>query len=209
LVPALSITILALPTTTALIRRLPMIEMLDVQFDDVASIAAIHCASWRSTYRGVLRDDFLDGDLLANRLALWHQRLASAADSFFGVIAWQDGQPVGFSFGYPLADPVFGHLVDNLHVLPQMKGQGLGRRLLQAMAARCQARGDGAGMFLWVYENNTAAIRFYQSLGARPCERQVAEVPGGGMAAEWRYAWDSPALLLAHLAGGGAVSAQV
>lgn len=177
-----------------------MIELLDIQIDDAAAIAAIHCASWRSTYRGVLRDDFLDGDLLANRLALWHQRLANAPDSFFGVIARQGGQPVGFSFGYPLADPAFGHMVDNLHVLPQMKGQGLGRRLLQAMAVRCQARGDAAGMFLWVYEDNHAAIRFYQSLGARPCERLVTEVPGGGTAAEWRYAWESPEVLLAHLA---------
>jgi len=34
---------------------------------DEAAIARLHADSWRAAYRGILRDDFLDDTVVANR----------------------------------------------------------------------------------------------------------------------------------------------
>lgn len=58
------------------------------------------------------------------------------------------------------------HLED-LFVLPQHRGQGIGRALLAAVAAQAVSR--GCARLEWsVLDWNTPARRFYQSLGARP-----------------------------------------
>jgi hypothetical protein len=43
---------------------------------DAADIAAIHSASWRDAYAGILSPDFLNGDIEQDRLRVWSQRLA-------------------------------------------------------------------------------------------------------------------------------------
>ena len=34
---------------------------------DAATVADLHTTSWRSAYRGMLRDDYLDGDIATER----------------------------------------------------------------------------------------------------------------------------------------------
>lgn len=176
-----------------------MIELHEIRQSDVATIAALHADSWRSVYRGILQDEFLDGDLITNREALWHKRLAELSDLTFGFIARQGEEPVGFVFVYGRRDEKWGSLIENLHVQPELKGQGIGRRLLAAIAGRCNGLAPDAGMYLHVYEKNVAACGFYDSIGGKPALREVCAVPGGGTAAELTYVWDSPAALLAHL----------
>jgi hypothetical protein len=38
---------------------------------DAQQIAAVHAANWRFFYRGALRDEFLDGDIVSERSAFW------------------------------------------------------------------------------------------------------------------------------------------
>ena len=44
---------------------------------DAASVAALHAKSWRVAYRGILRDEFLDGDVVQNRVEVWEKRLTA------------------------------------------------------------------------------------------------------------------------------------
>lgn len=45
---------------------------------DAAAIADLHAQSWRRHYRGAYSDAFLDGDVAADRLAAWTERLHGA-----------------------------------------------------------------------------------------------------------------------------------
>ena len=162
-----------------------------INSNDIAAVAAVHAASWRSAYRGILRDDFLDGDLDADRVSLWKKRLSPLPQEHFGYLAFEAEQPIGFAFAFSAHDLVWGTLVDNLHVLPHVKGCGLGRRLLAELCAHAHAAHPAAGLFLWVYEQNTAARAFYERFGSEPVERAVIDAPGGGEVAAWRYAWPS------------------
>jgi hypothetical protein len=45
---------------------------------DAVAIAALHADSWRRSYRGALRDEYLDGDIVPERVAVWRSRLVDA-----------------------------------------------------------------------------------------------------------------------------------
>ena len=54
---------------------------------DAERIARLHADSWRRTYRGLLQDEFLDGDVVTNRLAVWNDRLGNERTNQFVLIA--------------------------------------------------------------------------------------------------------------------------
>lgn len=162
-----------------------------ITLHDIESVAALHAASWRSAYRGMLRDEFLDSDLESNRRVLWTKRLTDMAGTHFGFIALDNGGPVGFAFAFGDEDPIFGTQLDNLHVLPELKGKGIGTTLLRSVCKTCAQLTRSPGLYLWVYEQNIAAQAFYTRLGAERGERKVIQAPGGGEVAEYCYAWSN------------------
>jgi ribosomal protein S18 acetylase RimI-like enzyme len=160
---------------------------------DAAEIAAIHTASWRDAYAGILAAEFLNGDIESDRLDLWSRRLGERPPSQLVDVACDTtGTMVAFACSYCEADARWGSLVDNLHVLPHLRGQGVGEKLLQSMVAQLAARQSDAGLHLWVFEANVAALRFYQRLGGRVVERDTSEIPAAGGKAVLRVYW--PAL---------------
>ena len=86
------------------------------------------------------------------------------------VIAEEDGKPIGFAlffhtFSTFLARP--GIYLEDLFVLPDQRGRGVGRALLGHLAHLALER--GCGRLEWAVLNwNQEAIRFYERLGARP-----------------------------------------
>ena len=170
---------------------------------DWEHVAALHCASWRSAYRGLLSDAYLDGDLLTDRRDVWHPKLAMMSERQVGWLARHDDEPVGFVFASLEQDESWGALVDNLRVLPSHRGAGIGRALLSAVAQVAQARAIHPGLFLWCYEQNTRARSFYEQLGAEAVEPALYEAPDGQSLKEWRYVWRSLASLLPAHGGGG------
>jgi len=168
---------------------------------DAATVADLHTASWRSAYRGMLRDDYLDGDIATERRQVWAERLETPVEANYGFIAEAEAAPVGFVFLLGGADPTWGTLVDNLHVVPAMKGRGIGRRLVEAAAHETLRRFPADRVYLYVFEQNQAARRFYASIGGREVERGIVEPPGGGSQVHWRVAWDDAQQLLASVGG--------
>ena len=159
---------------------------------DADAVAALHLASWRATYRGIFSDAFLDGpEALANRRALWDGRLASDFPARRHVLLARDddGALVGFACVLPDQEPDAGVLLDNLHVHPARKGQGLGRQLLQAARAWAGAQEPASPLVLYVFERNVSAVRFYDRMGGTVVARRVSGNPVAGGAVELRYAW--------------------
>lgn len=166
---------------------------------DATTVADLHTTSWRSAYRGMLRDAYLDGDIATERRQVWVARLATPVTANYGFLAQSDAGPVGFVYLIGGADATWGTLVDNLHVVPEMKGRGIGRQLLAAAAHETLRRFPADGVYLYVFEQNHAARRFYASIGGREVERGSVEPPGGGTQIHWRVAWDDARQLLDFL----------
>ena len=86
------------------------------------------------------------------------------------LIAEIDGEPAGFalffhSFSTFLARP--GVYLEDLFVVPEHRGHGVGRALFERLAQTAVER--GCGRLEWaVLDWNKDAIRFYEGLGAKP-----------------------------------------
>ena len=176
----------------------PSLEIRPVTGGDAEVLARLHTESWRRAYRGILRDEYLDGDIFAERQALRRSRLQCPRHDQFGLLALSGTTAVGFAFAVPGADERWGTLLDNLHVLPYQRGGKIGTRLLHALTGHVITHHPGEGLFLWVYELNTRTRAYYERLGARKIERAEITAPGGGTIAEWLYAW--PDIDVLHVA---------
>ena len=86
------------------------------------------------------------------------------------VLAEDDGRPVGFALFFHNFSTFLGRpgiYLEDLFVLPENRGEGIGRMLLAHLARLAVER--GCGRLEWaVLDWNRDAIQFYERLGARP-----------------------------------------
>jgi GNAT superfamily N-acetyltransferase len=86
------------------------------------------------------------------------------------VLAEDDGRPVGFALFFHNFSTFLGRpgiYLEDLFVLPERRGHGIGRMLLAHLARLAVER--GCGRLEWaVLDWNRDAIKFYERLGARP-----------------------------------------
>jgi GNAT superfamily N-acetyltransferase len=168
--------------------------------EDAGAIAALHADSWRLHYRGAYSDAVLDGDVAGDRLVVWVDRLREPDPLSWTIVAEGADGLVGFAHTIFEADPRWGALLDNLHVIPGAKRGGIGSQLLALTAEAVLAR--GTGLYLWVLEQNVNGRAFYEARGGRRVERAPVPPPGGiadrlnrtpfGL----RYAWSDPAVVV-------------
>ncbi len=149
-------------------------------------------------------------DVYADRLATWAERMNASGRDDFTVLAEQHGRPVGFAHVIVDADPVWGALLDNLHVAFAMQRKGVGSLLLDRVARILIERRPGSPLYLWVLEQNSAARAFYLSRGGTLSGREPATPPGddprnlAGSPRKIRVAWSDPASLILQDGASGA-----
>ena len=170
--------------------------------DDAERIAALHADSWRRHYRVAYSDDFLDGDVDADRRDVWAGRLRGPHGDATTIVAEDDRSTVGFVHVIFDADPRWGALIENLHVAYANKRRGIGTRLMTEAARAVIDRSATSGLYLWVLQQNVAAQAFYEARGGRRSEQAPALAPGGiagrlnGSPLKWRYVWPQPTALV-------------
>jgi len=171
-------------------------ELRSATRNDVEAIAALHADSWRRNYRGAYLDAYLDGDVVAERLVVWTDRIANPGPAERTIVAERDGEFLGFAHIKFDDDRIWGALLDNLHVVHDHKGLGIGTGLLRETARAVLARPAPTGLYLWVLEQNTAAQAFYAARDGREAGRELrGPFPGGGTAFGFRIAWPDPSVL--------------
>ncbi len=164
--------------------------------DDAAVIAQLHIDSWRTAYRDILDPAYLAGPIEQERRDIWAGRFAAPNADMQVTLAEDGAGAIGFICTLGNDDPAWGALVDNLHVLPRAKGGGIGGSLLASAGDWAASRFPGAGIYLWVFEANEPARRFYDRMGGKVVERVIEPNPaGGGESLSLRYAWSDPAAL--------------
>jgi GNAT superfamily N-acetyltransferase len=166
--------------------------------EDSTAIAALHAASWGSAYRGVLSDDYLDGDVASERISFWKQRFHNPKANQYIIVAEDEGVVMGFACAYVNEDAQWGFMLDNLHVLPTRKGRGIGSKLIGDVASWCSGICPGAGLFLFVLERNVLARHFYERLGGVVVGNMIWIAPDGTAVTELRYAWENADSLIQH-----------
>ena len=180
----------------------PVVSIRIAGVGDAPDIATLHTDSWRRHYRGAYSNRYLDGDLYADRLAVWTERMNSCDYEHFTVLAEHPDRAVGFAHVALDADPIWGALVDNLHVAHGVQRNGIGTLLLDRAARIIIDRRPGSGVYLWVLEHNEGARAFYVSRSGILRDPELAAPPRGdprnlnGAPRKIRVVWSDPASLV-------------
>jgi len=138
--------------------------------DDLFMIAGVLVDTWRSTFRGLLADDFLDGMSREEQAVRHAQRMGASGVSYLVAVEPLAGEVIGFAnFG-----PGRGTVPDDIHeiyalyVRAEHQGSGIGTALVCSTALHCAGQGAKA-LFAWVLTSNPNR-QFYERLGARAVE---------------------------------------
>ncbi|MFE4669794.1 GNAT family N-acetyltransferase [Streptomyces sp. NPDC056716] len=152
---------------------------------DCRRVAEIRAAGWRSAYRGLMPQPYLDALDPAEDAERHRARLARRGGEVVDLVAERDGEVLGWACHGPYRDGDT-HTPDAelyaLYVDPARSGEGIGHTLLRESLRGCTAAGYPR-MLLWVVKGNAPARRFYERSGFRadgteePYEVAGAEVP--------------------------------
>lgn len=155
-----------------------MITIRPATRDDAAGIARVRVDCWRTTYRGLIPDAYLDAMDVDASTRLW-DRVLSAPPNTTSVFVADDGGVVGFAAGNRLEEP--RHALDAelsaAYVRRDRQRAGIGRRLVDAVARAQRAHG-AHGLIVWVIAGNKAGRAFYERLGAALLVEQPFEWDG-------------------------------
>ena len=92
-----------------------------------------------------------------------------ARSRFRTLLAEDAGRALGYALFYPSYDTEHaakGLYLQDLYVVPEGRGRGVGRALMAAVARACEADG-GCYLFWNAHEANHAARAFYRRIGGR------------------------------------------
>jgi ribosomal protein S18 acetylase RimI-like enzyme len=183
-----------------------VISLRRARVPDAPAIAAVHVSAWRSTYPGILPDNFLAHLSVTRQAAYYDAAIRSGAGVYVAIASGLDvpggtGQrTVGFTTAGPSRMPELAEgEIETLYVLDDWRERGLGRRLMRAAAGHLAGLGCRSA-FLWVLSDNPSRW-FYQRMGGRPTASGTVLVAGTPVA-QTAYVWDPIERLLAASPAG-------
>ena len=155
--------------------------------DDAAAIARVHVDTWRTAYRALLPDDFLDSLSEAGYEERWRRTIDEGSNRVY-VAANAQGV-IGFASGGRERAGENGYEGElyAIYVLQEAQGHGHGRRLVQAVVGGLRELGL-SNMIVWVLRENAVARKFYEKLGGVYVRAQPITI-GSALLQEVSYGW--------------------
>jgi ribosomal protein S18 acetylase RimI-like enzyme len=164
--------------------------------DDAQGIANVQVETWRSAYRGVIADEFLDAMSEDERTSRWSEIVQRPKHATF--VAEIEGHGiVGFANGGPERDGQedFRGELCGLYVLSewQGQGQGVGRQLVATFVQWLMDLGFDT-MLVWTLADNPY-WRFYERLAGKLVAEKEIEI-GEQKLLEVAFGWDDLGALI-------------
>ena len=156
---------------------------------DAAGIARVHVDTWRTTYRGVVRQSFLDALSYGQREDQWRAAIARPAGGVVLVAREPAGPVVAFAAGGPERTGRRGYDGElyALYVLEPFQRHGLGSALLTAVASAL-LESERHGLLAWVLARNPA-VGFYARRGGQRIDERTVPIAGEELD-ELAFGWE-------------------
>ncbi|HJF33372.1 MAG TPA: GNAT family N-acetyltransferase [Sporosarcina psychrophila] len=165
------------------------IEMLirAANIGDAPGITKVQVDSWRTTFKGIVSDSFLDSLSYAKREPVWRRAIT---ENKLYIAEVENGQVIGFSVGGKERTGNYEAYTGELYsifILEEHQGTGIGRLLVQSVVDYLKEKMLNS-LLIWVIEENPAC-KFYEALGGKKIDIREIEI-GGKKLREIAYGWD-------------------
>lgn len=165
---------------------------------DAHQIAQVHVASWKTTYQGIVPQDYLDALDVTLRTERWKEEFARGDSHIF--VAEDTDIICGFISGGRLREPIGNYDAEiyAVYVLADAQRRGVGRDLMRSLAMVLAERGF-VRPAVWVLGDNPSR-HFYARLGGKPIMEKQIQI-GGAELMEVAYGWENLGNLIRTSAG--------
>ncbi len=154
---------------------------------DRKGIAAVHAMSWKDAYSDEFPAEFLAGQINRDLERHWREIKIQNEDI---VLVAEKNSLVGFVAVWCRPIP----FINNLHVTPCQRSKKVGSTLMNAVARELIDKGHQTA-YLWVFQSNEKAIRFYERLGGIQKEQSMQNVFGYDVMSR-KIEWDDLSTIL-------------
>jgi GNAT superfamily N-acetyltransferase len=158
----------------------------DAIVGDARAIAEVHLASWKTTYPGLIPQEYIDGLRVEDGAARWTSWLEAGNAT---VMVAEDAAGVfGFAAGGAPLHPVEGFAgeLSAIYLLATHQGHGAGRALVRRVARELETQGIRS-LLVWALRDNPAC-GFYERLGGVRVADKMIEI-GGVLLPEVAFGW--------------------
>lgn len=164
---------------------------------DGQGIANVHINSWKTTYKGIISDDYLNSMDFEKRAESW-EKIIESGDGLNFIAQNESGEIVGFASGgqEQTDDPKYKGEVYAIYILESHQRKGLGKKLIKPVIEGLINR-DFPNLVIWALEEN-ACRSFYESLGGKIVNKKPILISGSPLV-EVAYGWEDIHEALAHL----------
>ena len=154
---------------------------------DAPEIARVHVSSWRTTYRGLLPDDFLASLDDAGYEERWKRALAESSMRVY--VAQEASEIVGFASGgrERAGESGYSGELYAIYVMQNSQRKGFGTELVRAVIGGLNELAL-TDMIIWVLRDNQGARTFYERLGGTFVRSQPITI-GPVTLEEVSYGW--------------------
>lgn len=156
---------------------------------DAEGIARVHVDSWRTTYKGIIPDNYLNGLSYAQRTELWKNNIGKKGN-YVLVAENTEGQIIGFTDAWKRDDNDEEDSIDltSIYLLENYQGIGVGKQLLKTLFEHFNQEGYDK-VFVEVLEENKTRF-FYEYYGASLVKTVEIHI-AGAVLKESIYQWES------------------
>lgn len=148
------------------------------ELTDASGIAKVNIETWKSTYKNIINDEYLDSLSYEQREHAIKNIINSSSDKKYVFIAEDGtGDVIGFaSCGIVREnDEIFKGELYSIYILKEFQNKGIGK-LLYNIAIQKLQENNLFPMIIWVLEENRQARKFYELMGGRKIRERYIHI---------------------------------
>ncbi|MFA0057953.1 GNAT family N-acetyltransferase [Vibrio echinoideorum] len=134
-------------------------DVRKARLSDIQEIALIHVQSWKSAFKGLMPERYINSYTFEDRKTEWLSILNSGSESV--IIVEENNKLVGF---LSYSENVHFLYLSKLYLCPSIYGKGVGCILMKELESNAQLASIDL-IRLYVLDSNQSAIKFYSKQG--------------------------------------------
>lgn len=183
-------------STVTFKKEVNQLNIRNATLTDAKGIAKVHVDSWKTTYKNIIPNDFLQKLSYEQRTNSWIKNI-SEENNYVFVAENDQKEIVGFADCGKRESNHIEHSGDltSIYILKEYQGQGIGKQLMHQLFIQFEKLGYNR-VFVEVLEDNNTRY-FYEYYGAKYLKSEKIKIAGANLNL-LIYEWDDVPSVLSN-----------